>query len=419
MDVHHAICAGLDVHRDTVVASIRRAGAKRDQVETRTFETYADGLRLMVEWLDANDVQVVGMESTGVYFKPVLQALRQRSPNRVAWVVNAAAVKQVPGRKSDVNDSAWLSKLVMHGLVRPSFIPASEQEELRMLTRYRARAVEDKTRLKNRIIKVVEASGLKLASVCSDVLGTTGRAILDAVCAGEKTPEQMAELARTTLQAKRPLLVRALATPMPSTTRWLLRLQLDELLHQEQRIAAVDEEIRRRLIPKAKEVAPLREIYAFNDVAIATVVAELGTDMSVFATADHAASWAGFAPGSNESAGKHGHAPARKGNPHLRTALVQVAQLAGRNKNSPWHEFFVRLARRPGGIKKAIFAVAHKLLIAAYHTLREGVFRPPTPRPQTPQQAERAVQRALGTLRSLGFEATLQPLQISNEPSSA
>jgi len=408
MEVLFNVAAGIDVHRDTVVVSVRARQGTKESVETRTFETFRDGLDAMCDWLAEREVQVVGLESTGVYFKPVILALRRHARQRPVWLVNAAAVKQVPGRKTDVNDSSWLSKLVMHGLVRPSFVPQEAQEDLRLLTRYRKKLVGDLTSCKNRIIKCLEAAGYKLATVCSDVLGKSGRSILGALIDGTETPEQMADRALGRLRAKRDVLIRALQGDMSPIKRWLLRDLMTRLGQCEANIASLDAKIADLLVVHEKDMELLVQIPGVDRVGAAAVVAEMGADMSIFPSSKNAAAWAGLAPGNHESAGIRRDVPTRKGNPYLRTMLVQMAHAASRAKDSPWRSFFARVARATGSRKKAIFAVAHKLCITIFHVLRERVFRPYVPSPPTLPQRQRSVRRALDALESLGFVVTLE-----------
>jgi transposase len=402
--------AGIDVHRDTVVVSIRSRKGRRESVETRTFGTFRDELDAMCTWLHEHQVQVVGMESTGVYFKPVVLALRRNMPDRPVWLVNATAVKQVPGRKTDINDSAWLSKLVMHGLVRPSFLPDEEQEDLRLLTRHRKKRVGELTSCKNRVIKLLETAGFKLSRVCSDVFGKTGRAIVSALAEGGQSPEQMAELAVGTLRNKRDELARALAGDLSSTKRWLLQRLQAQLAQIEADIGKLDAKIALLLASHQDDVQLLLQVRPMDQVVAACVIAEMGTDMSVFGTAKKAASWSGFAPGSYESAGKKRDTPTRKGNRWLRTMLVQLAQVAVRMRDSPWRAVFARLLRATGSKKKAIFAIARRLCVTVFHVLQQRVYRPYLPPPPTEAQQERAKCRALDQLRSLGFQVALSPL---------
>ena len=411
MEVMFDVAAGIDVHRDILVVSVRRASEKgREQVETRTYSTFHDGLVQMVAWFDEQSVPVVGLESTGVYWMPVVLALRQISPSRLVWLVNPAEVKKVPGRKTDVKDSEWLSKLVLHGLVAPSFLPPAEQAELRQLTRFRNKAVGNKTRTKNRIIKELESSGIKLASVCSDPLGKSGRAMLAAMLEGNKTVDEIANLARGKLREKIPNLKRALAGRFTEATRFILRQLLGDLSHIERDIQALDEQITQRLTPYQREVDLLLGMPGLERVAVAAILAEIGPDMSVFEKADRLAAWGGVAPGSNESAGKAKRAPTRKGDKYLRTILVQAAQ-AGKNKRgSWWRETYYRLVPRLGQ-PKTIMAIAHKMLVAAFYMLRDSVpYRAPSPQPVPPAKASRLVQQYTKKLAALGFDVALSPI---------
>jgi transposase len=330
-------------------------------------------------------------------------------------LVNAAAVKQVPGRKTDVNDSAWLSKLVMHGLVRPSFLPNDAQEDLRMLTRHRKKRVGEQTSCKNRIIKVLEAAGFKLSRVCSDVFGKTGRAIVAALIEGTQSPAEMAGLAVGSLRTKRDQLARALAGDMSSTKRWLLQRLLAQLLQIEADIAELDAAIALSLAPHQQDVELLLQVPAIDGVAAAAILAEMGGDMSIFNTAKRLASWSGLAPGNHESAGKTRDVATRKGNRWLRTMLVQIAHVVVRMKRSPWRSAFARLLHSTGSKKKAVFAVAHKLCLTVFHVLSDRAYRPYEPPPPTEAQQARAKERALEQLRSLGYEVALTatPLPIA------
>jgi transposase len=343
-----------------------------------------------------------------VYFKPVERELRRAE--LTVWVVNAAHAKQVPGRKTDVSDSAWLSKLVMHGLVRPSFIPDEYLEGLRMLTRERARAVHERTRAKNRIIKLLEANGIKLASVCSDVLGKTGRAILRALLDGQMSAEQMADLALGTLRSKRALLERALDVRLGANAVWILSELLTAFEQVEQRIEHFDARIQQTLSRFSDDVQLLRQIPGLDTTSIAAVLAESGVDMSIFASAQHLSSWAGLAPGSNQSAGKAKPVRVRLGNPWIRTILVQIAWVAARSRKSPWRGAFARIARQTGSAKKAAMAVARKILTTVYHVLKSRQYRPAAPPPPSEPERHRRTRRAVDALATLGYRVTLEPI---------
>lgn len=305
MEILYPVSAGIDVHRDTVVVSIRkRDGRGREPTETRTFETFNDALITMAKWLDEHHVPVVGLESTGVYWKPVVTVLRQQSPDRIIWLVNPAEVKKVPGRKTDVNDSQWLSKLVMHGLVSPSFLPSVQLEELRVLTRYRTRLTSEQTSCKNRILKVLEACGIKLASVCSNVFGKTGRALLDRIVQNPAGPIEVQDVAKGELRKKTGLLRRAVQGSLSDSNVFVLENLMAHLDKLAEQLGALDTKINKLLEAHEREDALLRSIPGLDRIGGARVLAEIGPDMSVFRNADALSAWSGLAPGSHESAGK-------------------------------------------------------------------------------------------------------------------
>ena len=391
-------------------------GCKQERVETRTFETFPDALRQLAAWLKKCAVQVVAIESTGVYFFPVYRELRRFE--LVVWVVNAAHAKNVPGRKTDVSDSAWLSKLVMHGLVRPSFIPDEQLESLRMLTRSRVQMVGKANRLKARVIRLLELFGIKLAGIFSDVLGKSGRSVLEALLEGNKSPQEMAALVSPKMAKKRPLLERALTVVLNVDAKWLLKDLLDALDHVQKRIVAVEQRTANALSLSSDDVALLKQIPGLSDVAIAGVLAETGTDMSTFPSAKHLTSWAGLAPGKNESAGKSRRAGTLAGNAWLRTLLVQCAWATSRAKKSPWRGTFARLTRTTGSAKKAAFAIARKLLVTIFHVLTSRQYRPAMPAPPSDAQKSRRAKAAVATLAALGFEVLLKPLPLMQSPDS-
>jgi transposase len=402
------ISAGLDVHRDTVVVSIRRRRSKQsDQVQTRTFETFHDGLAAMVEWLEEQGVEVAGMESTGVYWQPIARAIQRKLGKVLLWLVNPHQVKKVAGRKSDVSDSQWLSKLVMYGLVSPSFLPSVELQELRKLTRHRTKLTADQTRFKNRILKEMESGGVKLATVCSDALGKTARGLLDAMLAGQRLDEDsIKRLARGTLRKRVPDLLRAVQGELsPSTVivlRQLLRW-LDELASD---IATLEGHIHRLTSPMRADIERLTQVPGIDEVAASAIIAEIGTDMSSFGSAKHIASWGGLSPGSEESAGKSQNAPTRKGNKYLRTIMVQGAMAAKNTKGTYCQSKFRRLARL--GPKKAAVALARSMLCSIFHMLKDGVdYREPQTIPPPPHRVRARVAALTDQLAALGFVVTL------------
>ena|SRR6185312_10068548 len=360
-------CCGLDVHQATVVACLLVGDPdKKPRREVRTFGTMTCDLIQMREWLTAEGCTHVGMESTGVYWMPVYAMLEGHFELVVG---NATHIKNVPGSKTDVKDSEWIADLLRHGLIRRSFVPPKPLRELRDLLRYRRKLVEAQTAERNRLLKLLETANIKLASVASDVFGVSGRAMLRALLGGTATPDEMAQLARGSLRKKIASLSAALDGRVEEHHRFLLGVQLDRMEQVEASITKVDARIDEKLLPYATQHQRLTEIPGVDRIGAAVIIAELGVDMSVFPTPQHAAAWAGVCPGNNESAGKRKGQPGRKGNVHLTTALVQAAMGAGRKSGSYLKEKFWRLKARRGP-KRAALAIAHKILIAAYHMLR-------------------------------------------------
>ena len=406
MEVLYEVSAGIDVHRDTVVVSIRKRDTRgKEQVETRTFETFHDSLVQMSAWLDEHQVPIVGLESTGVYWKPVVRALQLGSSRRVLWLVNPAEVKKVPGRKTDVKDSEWLSKLVMHGLVSPSFLPPPELEELRKLTRYRTRLIAEQTSCKNRVLKELESSGVKFAFVCSDVFGKSGRAMLDALLEGSCSAAEIADLALGRMRSKLDTIARAVDGGFSAATQFVLKQLRGRPDQIQSDLQALDAEIQQRLVAYQPEVELLKSVPGLELTSIAAVVAETGPDMSVFGSADQLAAWSGLAPGSNESAGKTKSAPTRKGDKYLRTMLVQAAWAAVKTRGAFWKQKFGQLVARLGP-KKAIVAIARKMLVAIFYILRDATpYRAPEPAAPSPKSIRRLIER----VEALGFQVTPRP----------
>ncbi len=404
------IAAGLDVHRDTVVTSVRRRSPKaNDLVETRTFETFHDGLEAMTKWLEEQGVEVVGLESTGVYWMPVVRAIQLRLPKVLVWLVNPLHVKKVPGRKSDVSDSQWLSKLVMYGLVSPSFLPSADLQELRKLTRHRTKLVADQTRYKNRILKEMECSGIKLPTVCSDALGKTGRALLEAMLCGTQLDEQaILKLAHGKLRERVPDLARALKGQLSPSSIFVLRQMLPSLDSIGRDIDAIEAEVQRLAAPMNDEITMLVDVPGIDQIGASGILAEIGPDMSVFDSSKHITSWGGLSPGSEETAGKSKNAPTRMGNKYLRTILVQAAMGAKNTKGTFYQTKFRRLARL--GPKKAAVAVARSMLTSIFHMLKNGVpYREPNTIAPPPHRVKARVSALTAQLRTLGFAVTLTP----------
>lgn len=365
MELLHKRCAGLDVHKDTVVACVRIVSKTRTRREVETFSTTTEGLLELGDWLAEHEVTHAVMESTGVYWKPVWHVLEGMVELTLA---NANEVKNLPGRKSDVSDAQWLADLLAHGLLKRSFVPEREVEELRQLTRTRTQLVREASRHAARIDKVLQDANIKMRSVLSKVLGGTGRAILRAMIGGESDPAKLAALAKGRAKNKRLQLEKALRGFVTDHHRFLLRQHLELVEALEKSITAIEAQIDEVLRPFASEEAELLvTIPGISVTAARILLAEVGKDMSRFPDAGHLVSWAGLCPRSDESAGKHRSTKLRKGNPWLKTALVQCAWAAIRSPGyfrSKYHRI-----RSRAGKMKAIVAVAREMLVAVYHML--------------------------------------------------
>lgn len=367
-------CAALDVHKDTVMACVRRPapGGGRRVKEVRQFRTWTSSLRELREWLRAEGVSQVAMEATGVYWRPVWHMLVELEGVELL-LCNAHHVKNLPGRKTDVADSVWLAQLLECGLLRGSFVPPPEIGRLRDLTRYRTKLVQDRARETQRIQKLLEDAGIKLDSVVSDVMGKAARRMLDALAAGERDVEVMADMALTRMRPKMGELRLALEGRFDGHHALMLGLHLDHIDHLSATIDGIDEEVGRRLVPFVEQARRLQTIPGIGKRTAEVVIAEIGVDMSRFPTAAHLASWAGLCPGNDESAGKRRSGRARKGNAALRSALCEAAWCAARTRDTYLSAQFRRFCRRFGkkGESKAIFAVAHTMIVIIWHVLHE------------------------------------------------
>ena len=361
---------GLDVHQATVVACLlvlRKNGTVHKQM--RFFGTTTRELVSLRDWLLAENCTHVGMESTGVYWKPVYAVLE--GPLQIV-VANAQHVKKVPGRKTDVKDAEWLADLLCHGLLRPSFVPPKAIRELRDLTRYRRKLVEAQATERNRLLKVLEGANIKLSSVATDVFGVSGRLMLRALIEGKTSPQEMAKLAKGTLRKKIQALEPALEGKLEPHHRFLLGLQLKRVHAAEEDLATLEQQIQQRLEPYAAQLALLDEIPGVNRGLAGAIIAELGVDMKVFERVSQLTSWAGVCPGNNESAGKRKSSRITKGNVYLKSALVEAANSAAKAKGTYLRDKFYRLKARRG-YKRAAVAIAHKILVAIYHILSQNV----------------------------------------------
>lgn len=368
MEILYPRCAGLDVHKDVVVARVRCVSEPRVE-ETRSFATTTAALVELQEWLTGHGVTHVAMEATGVYWKPVWHLLEEHVELVLA---NAQHIRNVPGRKTDVNDAAWIADLLAHGLIRSSFVPPAPIQALRDLTRTRKQLVREIAQHTLRIQKTLEDANLKLGSVLSSIVGASGRAILTALIAGQSDPERLADLAQGTARRKRAALIEALRGRVTPHHRRLLKLHLELIGALERALEAVDADVGKLLAPIRQSARLLTTMPGVNDLTAHVVLAEIGADMARFPTAGHLLSWATLCPRNDESAGKRRSTRTRKGSPWLKTALVTAAWAAVRVKGSYLQAQFLRLRARRGA-KKAILAVAASMLTAIWHMLKNGV----------------------------------------------
>lgn len=399
-------CAGLDVHQATVVATVRVPaddGSRR--VVTETFGTMTPDLWALREWLQAYGVTQVALESTGVYWKPVYYVLEDAF---TLLLINMHELKRVPGRKTDVRDSDWLAQLLECGLLRASFVPPPAIRELRDLTRYRGQQVRDRAQEVNRLCKVLEDSGLKLTTVLTDVMGVSGRAMLDALVTGTTDPVVLADLARGKLRTKLPALQRALQGRFRGHHALLVSESLGKIDYLDEAIDRITAAIDERLRPFEPLLAALDTIPGINRVGASTLLAETGGDMARFASAARLCSWGALCPGQNESAGKRRSGKTRSGNKYLRAALIQAALAATRRKGSALQARYHRVKRHRGH-KKAVVAVAHQILEIAYYIMRDGVTYTELGADYFDRRhAERATRRHVRRLEALGYRVTIE-----------
>ena len=455
MQVVYQRCCGLDIHKKLIVACLLLRSAQGVHKEMCTFGTRLRELYRLRDWLKSNDCQMVAMESTGVYWKPIWNVLEEEL---ALMLVNAQHIKAVPGRKTDTKDAEWIADLLQHGLLRASFVPARPQREVRELTRYCSKLVQERARLVNRIQKVLEDSNVKLASVATDITGVSGRAILQALLDGEEDPQALAELARGRMRNKRAELAQAVQGTLSAHHRFLLQSQLRHLDFYDTRIAELDQEIARRLegqtspqdprpdptgdeptsgqpIPstehtseaaqsaaapspqptadpgrsQAEVLAILDAVTGVNQRIAQIVIAELGIRLDQFPSEGQLVSWAGLCPAAKISAGKRLSTKTGKGNRWLRQALIEAAHGAARSKNTYLGAYYQRLKKRMGS-KKAIVALAHRILVIIYHLLKEQQsYRELGPGHADEQALEFSKRWAIRRLEQLGFAVTLTP----------
>lgn len=405
MEVLYPRCAGLDVHKKTVVACARIAEGGAIDQHVRTFSTTTGGLFELLEFLQQHGCTHVAMEASGVYLKPIWHIL-EGSFELVLG--NASHIKNVPGRKTDVNDAMWLADLLAHGLIRASFVPPSAIQELRVLTRTRAQLVRERVSHVQRIEKVLEDANIKISSVMTDLLGKSGRAMLEALIAGETDPSTLADLALGKLKSKREELVKAFHGRVTTHHRFLLRLHLGQIAALDVGITAIEREVSTQLEPFLAAVELIKTIPGIADTVAHVIIAEIGTDMTRFPDAPHLRSWAGMCPRNDESAGKRRSTRLRKGAPWLKTNLVQAAWAAVKVKGCYFRGLFLRIKARRGP-KKAIIAVAAAMLTAIYHMLRNGVIYNDLGESHFATiDRDKATKRLVSRLESLGYSVDLK-----------
>jgi transposase len=408
MEVLHPHCAGLDVHKDTVVACVRHMADGAVRRDVRTFKTTTRDLMALSEWLSAEGCTHIAMEATGIYWKPVWHVLGDGEFELV--LANAAHVKNVPGRKTDVNDATWLADLMAHGLIRGSFVPDEQTQEMRNLLRARKQFVRERSSHIQRIQKTLEDANIKLDSALSDVMGLSGRAMIEALIAGQSDPDTLAGLAHRRVKAPPQELREALRGRVREHHRFMLRLHLSHIDALAGAIAEIDREVDAHVEPFRTAITLLTTIPGVSDLSARVIMAEIGNDMSRFPTDGHLISWAGLCPKNDESAGKRRSTRMRKGAPWLKTTLIQCAWAGARKKGSYLQAQFHRLRSRRGA-KKAIGAIAASILTAAYHMLTNGTLYHDLGPDHFDRRTKATQTRRLVTrLQNLGYAVQITPL---------
>ena len=409
MEPIYTSCCGLDVHKKSIQACVRRIGKNgKVQHEVRLFGTMTQHIRDLADWLSQEEVTHVAMESTGVYWKPIYNILEGRF-NIV--LVNARHIKNVPGRKTDVKDCQWIAHLLQSGLLKGSFIPDRAQRELRDLTRHRTKLVDQRASVVNRVHKVLEDANIKLGAVATDIMGKSGKDMIRALIEGRQNGTEMAELARRQLRGKIPQLRLALEGHVTDHHRFMLGELMDQLDYLDGQIERFSQRIEEVSRPFAQAIEEVARLPGFERRAAENTIAEIGCNMDQFPSADHLCSWAGICPGSNESAGKSKSGKTTKGSKWLRCTLAQAAWAASRKKNSYFHAQYGRLAGRRGK-KRAVIAVAHSLLTVVYYVLRDHVEYKDLGQDYFDKlNSKRLVPYLVKRLKNMGYEVSLAPLE--------
>ncbi len=410
MQVVYERCCGIDVHKQTVVACAIVPGPTGQPVkDVRTYATMSGDLEALAGWLSELGVTHIAMESTGVYWKPVFNLLDGRFQ---ILVVNAEHIKALTGRKTDVQDAEHIADLLQHGMLRGSFIPSQVLRELRDLTRYRTKLGDERTSEVNRVQKVLEDANIKLASVATDVMGVSGRAMLEQIVQGQADPAVLAELAKGRLRDKQELLLKALSGRVRPHHRFMLAQHLSHIDFLDEAITQLDQQIAEQMRPFESAIAAWDSLPGINRRIAEIVIAEIGPDLVPFEDAEHLASWAGMCPGNNESVGKRKSGKTRKGSPWLRRALVEAAHGAARTKNKYFQALYQRLAARRGK-QRALVAVGHSLLVTGYYLItRQTKYEDLGGNYFDERDREAVKRRAVKRLEKLGYQVQLVPAAV-------
>lgn len=409
MEVLIPRCCGIDVHKATLTACLLvSATASKTNKTVKTFSTMTADLLALKDWLEANECTHVAIESTGVYWKPVFNILEGSIQVVLA---NAREIKHVPGHKTDVKDCEWIADLLRFGLIKASFIPPKPIRELRDLTRYRTKLIQQRTAEKNRLEKFLEDANIKLSSVATDIFGVSGKDMLQALLEGKSTAEEIADLARGRLRNKKPELIEALKGHISEHHRFLLGTSLKHLDYLAELIGSIDEQIDNAMKPYQSQTEHLTTITGVDKKSAECIIAEIGVDMSRFPTPEHLASWAGICPGNNESAGKRRSGTINKGDSWLMGILIQVALAAAKTRDSYLKDKYYRIAARRGK-KKAAVAIGHKILGFAYYVIKNEVsYRDLGENYLDKLNKEVIEKRLIKRLRELGNKVTVEPVQ--------
>ena len=412
-EVFYDVACGLDVHFAFVAACVIFTGPKkRLKVEEKSFPTTRRGLLALKDWLAEHQVEVIGMEATGVYWMPIYAALEGSFK---VIVGNPQHIKALKGQKTDRKDARWIAGHVRHGRIKPSFVPPPEFRDARRFARCRRQLIQARTTIRNEVQRLLAEAGIIIADLMSDVFGVSGMAILDALAQGKCIQEELPNCLKAGLKKKQALIAVALETPLGEHARFLLNMQLERLEDLEQRIAAVEAELFKVLDPHADKLRLLETIPGIARIAAAIILAEIGVDMTAWPTEKHFSVWAGVAPGCRQTGGKSKRAPVRTGNPYLCTILMECASPAAKGQACHLKAKYHKLCAQLGSKKKARMAIAHKLALIIYRNLGEGrPYREPTPKPPSERSKRKVRNSRVRDLERLGYKVTLEPIESAS-----